>query len=107
MEYNTPKPVGDIDLIAKVREILISAGLRPKVESFYDTNRFIIDANGKHSEIQRHMLNRYWNYQLNQAKQRSIEERYSLVVDGGIDNWLQLFIDKVLPFIVTNDLPRG
>jgi hypothetical protein len=106
-QYNQAKPDGDIDLVEKVRELLIGAGLYQNVVNCYNTNHFIIEATGKTSEVQRYLLNRYWNIQLMTTTNPSIEERYCLIPNGQISEWLTLFQAKVLPFILVNNLPVG
>ena len=103
-QYVQPKPEGDPDLIAMVREKLISCGLQQKVTASYDTNRFIIDAANKPSSVQRHLLNRYWSLQLMVSSKHTTDERYCLIPNGTVNDWFNLFVAKVLPFIIENDL---
>ena len=103
-EYLNPKPEGDIDLIAEVRKLLVESGLTQNVITAYDTSRFIIEGQGKVSHVQRFLLNRFWNLQLSICK-GSVEERYCLIPDGDIRDWLSLFKVKVLPFVIANGLP--
>ena len=105
-QYFQPKPEGDIDLVAQVRNLLVSAGLAKQVEIFYDKHQYVIDAAGKESSVQRHMLNRYWNLQLSMCP-NNMDTRFYLVPNGKITDWLRLFTDSVLPFIVQNQLPRA
>lgn len=102
--YNQPKPPGDIDLIAEVRNCMLSAGLGQRIAAF-DNNRFIKEAINKDSSVQRYLLNRYWTNQLLHSPRVSIEQRYCLIPDGKVEDWLELFKNSILPFIVSNDLP--
>lgn len=102
--YKQPKPNGDIDLIAEVRQRMIKAGLSHRIAHF-DNHKFIQEANGKESSVQRYLLNRYWTSQLLHSSTVSIEERYCLIPDGMISDWLDLFQARVLPFVIANDLP--
>lgn len=104
-KYHQPKPDGDIDMIAIVREKLINSGLRKAVEENFDTNRFIVEAVGKNSAAQRFLLNRFWGMQLMNAAKPSSEERYCLIPNGAVEDWLRLFEVKVLPYIIENGLP--
>jgi hypothetical protein len=104
-QYIQPPSAGDIDLVAEVRSILNSSGLGQRVKDAYDPDRFIIEAHGKRTDVQRYLLNRYWNQQLMQAKQPSIEERFCLIPNGEIEDWLRLFKSKIMPFVIQNDLP--
>lgn len=103
-QYKQPKPDGDIDLIAEVRQRMLNAGLGQRIAHF-DNHKFIQEAIGKESSIQRYLLNRYWTSQLLHSSKVSIEERYCLIPDGMIHDWLDLFQSRVLPFIIENDLP--
>lgn len=104
-QYYQPKNPNDMDLVAIVREDLVNSGLANHLPTAYDNSRFIQEAVGKDSNVQRFLLNRYWTQQLMSAKQISIEERYCLIPNGDVQDWLRLFRSKVLPFIVQNDLP--
>lgn len=103
--YSGAKEEQDIDLISVVRSQLVSSGLANRLSTAFDSNRFIVEAAGRKSDIQRFLLNRYWNQQLMSSNKMSIEERYCLIPDGSTDEWLKLFQDKVLPFIIENGLP--
>ena len=103
-QYHTPKPDNDLDLISSVRSIMLNSGLGQKIDA-YDNDRFIVEASGKTSDVQRFLLNRYWNQQLMASEKQTIEERFCLIPNGTIDDWLRLFQAKVLPFVVENNLP--
>lgn len=104
-QYYQPKPQGDIDLTATVRQLLVEAGLLQNVLVAFDNHRFVLESIGKPSNVQRFLMNRYWNQQLMVAPVPSIEERYCLIPDGTVENWLTFFRGKVLPFIISNNLP--
>lgn len=103
--YIQPPLEGELDLVSEVRDILVKSGLGQKVKDAYDPDRFILEAHGKRCDVQRYLLNRYWNQQLMQARQPSIEERFCLIPNGEIEDWLRLFKSKVLPFIIEHGLP--
>lgn len=105
MEYHQVRDPGDIDLIATVRDILVQSGLGNNL-SAYDCNRFIQEGLNKPSKVQRYLLNRFWNHQLMVSQSISIEERYCLIPDGNHDQWLTLFRDKIVPFLIANNLPK-
>lgn len=105
-EYLAPRAEGDLDLISEVRSLMLKYGLGNKIAQAYDNNRFIIQAQNKGSNVQRYMLNNYWVQQLMFANKPTTDERFCLVPDGDVRDWLRLFEQKVLPFIIDNDLPR-
>lgn len=104
-QYNEEKPEGDIDLVAEVRNILMSNGLGQRLPTCYDNNVFIVEAVGKSSNVQRFLINRYWNQQLMLSNKPATEERYCLIPNGRVEDWISLFKDKIMPFILENDLP--
>ena len=105
-EYHSPKPVGDIDLVNEVRNILISTIGANKVSAFYDTHPFIIEAQNKLSKVQRYFLNRFWYEQFICCKENSTSVRYSLLPTGEINSWLAMFKNVSIHFIVRNNLPK-
>lgn len=104
-EYHQVREANDIDLIATVRGILAQSGLAHNLAA-YDNNRFIQEGLNKPSKVQRYLLNRFWNHQLMVSQSISIEERYCLIPDGTHDQWLTLFRDKIVPFLIANNLPK-
>lgn len=104
-QYHQPKDAADVDLIQAVRDHLNNSGLNNRVTAFYDSNRFIIEARDKNSNAQRFLLNRYWSLQLMTSPKPSTEERFCLIPNGTTEDWLKLFKNKVLPFVIENNLP--
>lgn len=96
----------NIDLIGEVRSLLISAGVsNDRVSNFYDKNHYIQKGLNKPPEVQRFLLNQFWNIQLMLTPTLTIDERFSLVPNGNLEDWLKLFTLSVLPFVVNNNLP--
>lgn len=104
-QYLQQKPEDDIDLIKEVRDVMLASGLHNLVTANFDTNRFILEAQGKNSSAQRFLLNRFWTFQLMSSVKPSTEERYCLIPNGTVEDWLRLFKTKVLPFVIENNLP--
>jgi hypothetical protein len=104
--YHQPKPEGEIDLVNEVYEILVQSGLKKNIAA-YTEDRRIKEAQGKGAAIQRFLLNSYWTLQLMSASQPSIEERYCLIPNGEIEDWLKLFKARIVPFLVSNNLPKA
>lgn len=97
----------EIDMVGKVREILIAAGLATECSSGYDTNRYIQDAAVIGPVGQRFLLNRFWNLQLmNIQDTNTMEERFCLIDNGSPEDWLRLFQTKVIPCLVKHRLPK-
>lgn len=103
--YNRSRLPGEIDLIKEVRDLLVANGLQANVTSSYDNHRFIIEGIGKNSEVQRYCLNKYWQLMLMSVHGNTTDERYCLISNGEVSDWLKLFRVKIIPCIVANDLP--
>lgn len=104
-QYNTARQEGDMDLVNEVRMLLNANGLQGKVIELYNTDKFIVEAEGKAPNIQRFLLNRYWNQQLMCSQANSMDQRYCLIPNGEVIDWLRLFKESVMPFILQNNLP--
>jgi ankyrin repeat protein len=105
--YAEQRLESDIDLIAIVRQILVEAGLQHNVVNHYDNDHYVLEALNKRPEVQRFLLNQYWNLQLMAAPVNSMNERFSLVPNGSLDEWLNLFQATIVPFAIRHSLPRG
>lgn len=96
----------DIDLVNEVRKLLIGSGIsQAKLDITFEVNRFIIDAKDKNSAVQKFALNRYWSQQLSFVP-NSIETRFMLIMNGTVQEWLDLFTKGVLPVIIEHNLPN-
>lgn len=103
--YMASKPEGDLDLVQQVADNLAQYGLKDQLAAHFYTHRFVQEAQGKRSDIQRHLLNRYWNLQLAMVP-GSAEIRPYLIQTSTVENWFELFQRYVAPFIVNHQLPR-
>ena len=103
--FMASKPEGDLDLVQQVADNLSQYGLKDQLNAHYFNHRFVQEAQGKRSDIQRHLLNRYWNLQLAMAP-GSAEIRPYLIQTSTVENWFDLFQRHVAPFIVNHQLPR-
>ncbi len=106
-QYQQPRDPQDINLIAEVRQIMVSAGLLMRVIEAYDSSRFIIEGQDKNPEAQRFLLNRYWSQQLMSSDASSIEVRSYLLNDGDYKDWLIFFREKILPYALEHHLPTN
>lgn len=104
-EYLQVRQPADFDLVAHVRQMLINAGSHPEAISAYDNHHLVLEAMDKVPTIQRFLLNRFWMLQLMSCPAVSTKERYCLIPNGSIDDWVRLFGDTVLPFATRNNLP--
>jgi hypothetical protein len=104
-QYDEVRHPDDLDLVAWVRNELFAAGLGQEVIQGFDTSPTIQTASMKRPEVQRYMLNKFLNLQLMMYASESINERFCLVPNGQLTEWMTLFKNSVLPFLVAKRLP--
>ena len=104
-QYDEVRHPEDLDLVAWVRNELFTAGLGQEAIQGFDTSPTIQTASMKRPEVQRYMLNKFLNLQLMMYASESINERFCLVPNGQITEWMTLFKNSVLPFLVAKRLP--
>lgn len=98
-------------LIDQVAEILRAAG-HPNPTGWFSHAQLHPDAQRRDvaPDVQRFLINRVWRFELAQLQARenidTMDVRYSLVDNGKIEDWLQLFAKDVTPWIVKHNLPR-
>lgn len=97
--------VGDPDLVVIVKDMLVENGLRREAENAYDDHRLICAARDKPSDVQRQLLNRFWAMQIHSCHDKDSLPLMSLIPDGNVRDWIALFRNDVLPFLVRNNLP--
>ena len=101
------RKVGDIDMIKCVRDILVRHGLKQKVEQLFDTDVNIVYAANLGPKAQRDVLIAFWNLQFMGVDVGGYEERAVLGLPFSDSDWIRVFVEKLVPFIVDNDLPKG
>lgn len=103
--YSQVRSADDIDLITEVRNVLCNSGLAGRLPDAFDNHPYITEGKNKPSNVQRYLLNRYWNAQLMIYAHISSDQRYCLIPNGTVQQWLDLFQKTVMPFIIQNNLP--
>lgn len=93
------------DLITAVADMLTSVGLHKEVLTAYYTNHWIAEAKTFPAEGQRLLLNRYWNQQLLNCEANTVPQRFCLIPNGTIEDWLRLFQGKIVPVCMEYKLP--
>ena len=104
--FNTPRAEGEPDLVSEVREAIMTSGCGLLIAEAFDNDRRIVDARPLGSEAQRFLLNRYFYCQITACNVPSMEERFCLVETGQVKDWLRLFKQKIIPFMIANQLPK-
>lgn len=105
-KFMQPRQADDIDLVAVIRSILVPFGLENKLQLYFDTDDFIVQAQSKRPEIQRYLLNSYLTLQLQMSRKDSMKIRYSLMPSGPLEDWIQIFREYIAPFMADQDLPK-
>lgn len=105
--FNQDRQETEVDLVDFVRSLLIQSGLSLNVQEFFNKDRRIVDASTRTTDVQRFLLNQYFNMQLMNASVSSIDQRAALLSSGDIRDWMVLFRERVLPFLIEQDLPRA
>lgn len=94
-----------INLITETADLLRSVGLVKECEQVFLTNPAIVACVDSPEYIQVKVLNYFWRVQLSQFGKDSMQARYCLVDEADAKQWIKLFQDTVLPFIVEKNLP--
>lgn len=97
----------DQDLVQTVRSLLEPVCNPENLVTFFDNNHYVQEAKNLRPEAQRFILNRYWNLQLLSVNISTIEERYCLISNGEISDWLKLFEKAIVPFAKKHNLPKA
>ncbi len=102
-EYMAIRGPNEIDLYQVVVDSFIKSGIGNKVPLIeaYFVKYDLLD---KKPEVQRFYLNRYFNLELMKATVDSMDQRYCLINDGTIEDWIRLYKTKILPFLLQYNL---
>lgn len=103
--YHGEKPQGEICLVSEIRRLLIESGQGANVQ-YFDNHPRIVEATGKIADVQRYCINQFWHVQLGACEKNSFNERSMLLERGPFSEWLSVFRQGIIPFIIENDLPR-
>lgn len=95
----------EVDLISECARVMTESGLGQKIDIFL-SNHTIADAKDLDPIAQRFLLNQYWRLQLMTASVSSTNERFNLLDSGEPNDWLRMFAQFVIPFLVEQDLPK-
>lgn len=104
--FSQPRAEGEVDLIEMVRDRLIKHGLVLQVQQHFDTDADIQQAANLGTAAQRHLLNRFWNFQFLSIGASTAEARFYLTDSGKPEAWIHVFDRFVLPAILENNLPH-
>lgn len=100
-----PTP-GEINLIEKAREALVTAGIGAGI-SIFDNDQNIIIAKNQNINVQRFKLNTFLDTQYMSLNTDVSQERSMLLVGGDPMNWLKLFCDYHIPTMKKLGLPKA
>lgn len=94
-----------VDLISEVHKLLCDSGLRKESENYFLSYHSIVFVKDKNFMLQMEQLNMFWRIQLSKFGVESQQARYCLVDNAEPKQWIKLFKDAVLPFIISKSLP--
>lgn len=104
--FTAPRKADEVDLVGTIRTLLLENELGPNIHH-YDNSQLVKDAAPIGTIGQIFLLNRYWRLQLISVDtESSLDNRSRLIDDIDEGDWLRLFKEGVLPFIVKHSLPR-
>lgn len=105
--FKEARQATDFDFVLEVRNILINAGASAEQITAYDTAKIIADAQSMRPDAQRHLINRFFRTQMLSLREvDSIVVRTYLIDAGEYSDWIRLFKDSVVPFLIRNSLPK-
>ena len=105
-KYHTKRSENDLDLVAAVRTALAEHGMTQEELSVYDTNRIVIAAMTKTTEVQRHLLNKFFSMLLDASTGPTTELKFNLLPSGTIETWFKVVRESIIPALVQNKLMR-
>ncbi len=95
----------DLDLIAACRDILVSHAIDAEQLAAFDNDPTLRSAKGLTTAAQRVALNQYWHLQMGPFGRLSHQQRHKLIENGTTADWLKLFAQGPVQFIIDNRLP--
>lgn len=104
-EFLNERIDGEVDLYQMVCSQFMRFNMVDKIpilSDYFNKN----DLMKKKPNVQKFYLNKFFNIQLLQLDVNTSAERYCLITDGSIEDWINLFNSKIMPFLAEHDLPR-
>ncbi len=100
--YNEKRDENELDLVRVVRDRLFEKGMSDEqLADCYDNNRFVQEANGRHTHAQQWNLTRWIDEQFTLVQaQDGIDTRiyrFQSVYELGTDEWLKVFDNGIAP----------
>ncbi len=103
-EYNNDRGPEEMDLLSIVSKDLRDSGLFTIDNHLHEycESQGVVN---KKPNVQRFYMNKYFTLVLLLSKEDTMDQRYCLITDGTVEDWLSLFRRKVLPFL--RSYPNG
>lgn len=97
----------DYCFVTNIQNVMLSRGFSPECQTNFAEAKIVIDAREMRPIAQRVLMNRYFRTQmLSVREQDSINERSCLIDNGEFQDWMRLFEETVVPFLIQNCLPK-
>jgi hypothetical protein len=97
-EYEAVRGPDELDLLSEVTLILNNSTLHETAKSMYLYAKEH-DILNKKDNVQRFYLNKFFNLLLMAIPENTIDQRYCLITDGTVQDWLYLFKKKIVPYL--------
>ena len=97
-EFLDERSLHEANLLAVVETLLSESGLhqtRMSLRGYFETHEIV----NKKPNVQRFFMNKFFQLLLLAIDANTIEQRFCLITDGTVDDWLSLFRKKILPFL--------
>lgn len=96
--FSEERQPGDLDLVQEITKMMEEGG-HPAPYN-WQANAIIEQALLAAPKLQRFLINRFWRTRLGNCAQSTMTERFCLIEDGSIDEYLQVFRTGVLPTVI-------
>lgn len=105
--FKAPREPGDFDFISEIRGLLIISGVTNECLEAFDSSKLIQDAVHMRPDAQRHLVNRFFRGQILSIRDFDTIGVRTCLIDGGeYSDWMRLFKESVVPFLIQNSLPK-
>ena len=106
-KFFSPRPAGELDLVAAARQALVEAGIAEQGIAAFDSDPNIIFAVNKNGNVQRFKLNTWLDTQYLSSQMEVSNQRSMLMETGPLENWIEIFKKFHIPSMKTLNLPRA
>lgn len=97
----------DYCFVTHIQTVMVTRGFSPETQTNFAEAKIVIDARQMRPIAQRVLMNRFFRTQMLSVREcDSINERSCLIDNGEYQDWMRLFEETVVPFLIQNCLPK-